>query len=144
MVWVTSCGCQEPPAKLQIGFGFLASVTSATIGRVEPDITSTASLAAAVPVQLGRSAAHEGTATGLGSGLGEGKGLGVGLGLGLGLGVGEWEGAGLATRGPLAVQPAMATRAHTRTTPFLTAGETNVDAAGLRVIFWGKAVQDTR
>jgi hypothetical protein len=43
----------------------------------------------------------------------------------------------------LAVQPAMATRAHTRTTPFLTAGETNVDVAGLRVIFWGKAVQDT-
>jgi hypothetical protein len=38
----------------------------------------------------------------------------------------------------------MATKAHMRTTPFLTADETNMGATGLRVIFWGKAVQNTR
>jgi hypothetical protein len=78
--------------------------------------------------------------------MGEGDGLGVGtsLGLGLGLGLGECEGLGRATRGPFAVQPAMATKAHMSTTPFLTADETNMGAAELRVIFWDKAVQNTR
>jgi hypothetical protein len=87
-----------------------------------------------VPVQLACRAAHEGTAIGGGRGLGEGGrlglglGLGVGLGLGLGDGVDECAGVGRATSGPFAVQPAIAVRAQMSTTPFLTAGGTNMGA----------------
>jgi len=125
----------------------LGSVTSATIGVVEPCIWSSASWAVAEPLQLARSAAQDGTATGVGDGMGVGEGLGLGLGISLGLGLGlrlgECAGVGRATRGPFAVQPAMAASAHMRTTPFLTADETNMGAPALRVISWGKAVQNT-
>jgi len=78
--------------------------------------------------------------------MGEGEGLGVGLGisLGLGVGLGERVGVGRATSGPFAVQPATAAKRHTRTTPFLTAEETNMGTEELRGIFWGGAVQNTR
>jgi hypothetical protein len=100
-------------------------------------MTSSASLAAGDPAQLAWIAAHGGTATGLGSGLGLGAGVGVGVGVGLGVGEGECEGLDRATTGPLAEQPAMAANAHMRTTPFLTAGETNMGAMRLRMgIFW--------
>jgi hypothetical protein len=107
---------------------------------------SSASCAVAELVQLARRAAHEGTDTGVGEGIGEGEGLGVGLAisLGLGVGLGERVGVGRATSGPWAVQPAMAANRQMRTTPFLTAEETNMGAGGLRGIFWGGAVQNTR
>lgn len=100
----------------------------------------------AEPVQFDLRMAHEGTATGVAVGIGEGEGLGVGLGSSLGVGVrlGECEGLGRATSGPLAVQPAMAAKTRMRTTPFLTADETNVGTRELRGIFWGEAVQNTR
>jgi hypothetical protein len=100
---------------------------------------SSPSLAAGDPEQLAWIAAHAGTATGLGSGLGLEAGVGVGVGVGLGLRLGEaaCEGLDRVTTGPLAPQPAMAANAHMRTTPFLTAGETNMGATGLRMgIFW--------
>lgn len=73
-------------------------------------------------------AAQAGTAIGLADGIGDGDGLGDGLGVGLGgeVGVGLAEGGteGLewATAGPLAEQPATASRTPMSTNPLLTPG----------------------
>jgi hypothetical protein len=73
---------------------------------------------------------------GLGDGSGDGVGLGVGLGEGLGVGVGLAEGDadGLewATAGPLAEQPATASRTPMSTNPLLTAHQTPVGQPALR------------
>ena len=127
VVWVASCGWNDPPLMLQRVRGLLALVTSARTGLAAPWSLITASCAAGVPAQLARSAAHAGTATGLGSTIGVGEGLGVGLSSGLGLGLGEGddcEGVVLAAgvSGPLGVQAASAQTARRRTTPYLTGG----------------------
>ena len=125
-VWVISCGDDDEPLSVQMGWGFLASATSARIGLVEPCITRSASSVAGAPGQLAWMAAQAGTAIGLGSGTGEGDGLGEGLGEGLGDGLGEGlarcEGDGLerATTGPFGVQPAMASNIPASTHPRLT------------------------
>jgi hypothetical protein len=73
-------------------------------------------------------AAQAGTAIGLGDGIGDGDGLGDGLGVGLGVGVGvglaegATEGLEWATAGPLAEQPATASRTPMSTNPLLTPG----------------------
>jgi hypothetical protein len=125
VVWVTSCGCQDP-VKVQIVRGLRASVTSATIGFLAPCIRTTASAAAGDPEHVACIAAQAGTATGLGVGeaVGEGDGDGLGVGLGEGLGPADGEGDGLAcgARGPFAVQPATASRTPKAANPLLTRG----------------------
>jgi hypothetical protein len=111
---------------VQIVCGFLASVTSARTGLVEPCITKRASCVAGAPGQLAWIAAQAGTEIGLGTGTGESDGLGDELGEGLGDGLGEGlarcEGEGLerATAGPLGVHPAMASNSPASTHPLLT------------------------
>jgi len=91
-------------------------------------MTSKASCVEGVPGQPACSAAQAGTATGLGVGIGGGGGLGDGLGDGLGEGVGVGlgeagdDGLEWATAGPLAEQPATASRTPMSTNPLLTAG----------------------
>jgi hypothetical protein len=121
-VWVTSWGADDEPLSVQMGRGFLASVTSARIGLVEPCITSNASCVDGVPGQLAWIAAQAGTTIGLGSGIGEGDGLGVGLGEGLGEGLAECSGEALerATTGPFAAQPATASKSPASAHPILT------------------------
>jgi len=123
---VISCGGEVEPLRVQMGWGFVASVTSATMGLAEPCITSSASCVAGAPGQLAWIAAQDGTAIGLGTGMGDGDALGDGLGEaardGLAEGLGECEGEGLerATTGPFGVQAATATRSPTSTHPLLT------------------------
>ena len=87
-------------------------------------MTSSASWVAGCPRQLARTVAQAGTATGLGTGvgdgLGDGLGVGLGSGVGVGLGEGELEGLDLATTGPFAVQPAMASSTPASANPLLT------------------------
>jgi hypothetical protein len=127
IVWVTSCGWNEPPLIPHSVRGALGFDTSASTVLVAPCSRSKASWATGWAAQLAWRAAQAGTATGLGSMLGDGDGLGLsaGLGLGLGLGLGDvWVGDGVedGARGPLGVQPASASRDARTITPFLTGG----------------------
>src|SRR5712664_4474232 len=87
IVWVTSCGWNDPPLIPQSVRGTLALETSARTGLAAPWSSSTASCGAGVLTQLACRAAQAGTTTGLGSGLGEGIGLGLGLSCGLATGL---------------------------------------------------------
>src|SRR6266516_1278444 len=124
IVWVTSCGWNEPPLIPHRVRGALGFETSASTVLVAPWSRSNASWATGWAAQVAWRAAQSGTAAGLGSMLGEGDGLGLsaGLGLGLGLGLGDacvGEGVEGGARGPLAVQAASASRDARTSTPFL-------------------------
>jgi hypothetical protein len=71
-------------------------------------------------------AAHAGTASGLADGEGDGEGVGLGDGLGEAEGVelaeGDGEAVEWATAGPLAEQPAAASRIPMSTNPLLMRG----------------------
>src|ERR1700682_2379448 len=83
VVCVTSCGIPGPVI-VQIGRGFLASLTSARTVAGEPCMITRASCVAGAPVQVACMAAQAGTATGLASGAGDGLGVGLGVGVGVG------------------------------------------------------------
>jgi hypothetical protein len=83
---------------------------------------------AGAPAHVAFMAAQAGTEIGLEDGIGDGDGLGEGLGDGLGEGVGvglaegDVDGLEWATAGPLAEQPATASRTPMSTNPLLTPG----------------------
>ncbi len=124
IVWVTSSGWEERPLTPQSVAGALGLDTSASTGFGAPCSIRSASWAAGWPEQVACRAAHAGTVVraGVEVGLGLGDGLASGVGLGLGLGDGEAlaDGLWLGASGPLAVQPATASRDRRMTTPFLT------------------------